>query len=92
MARGFCFAAFGFGDFVLEADVLEADVLEADVLEAALLAFVPLTAGSLDRAEKRETPRWGIGASQPGKPIGGGPIGGYPSERKMGGLLASVCL
>src|SRR4051794_11836306 len=60
-----------------------------DVADLAALDFAPVTAGSLDRAEKREKPRWGVGASQPGNPFGGGPIVGNPSERKMGGLLAS---
>ena len=81
---------------VLELGVLELDVLELGVLELGALEFVPLTAGSLDRTEKRETPRWGIGASQPGNPVGGGPIVGIPPSGRWGvfslrSMFVKVC-
>jgi hypothetical protein len=94
---GLTFADGGFDDLPLEvvaaeAEVLDLDAFDPDVLDLDVLDLVALTAGSLDRSEKRETPRWGIGASQPGKPVGGGPIVGIPPSGRWGVFSLRSCL
>ena len=79
------FAVFGLAVFGLA-------VFGFAVFDCAVFDLGPLTAGSLDRTEKTGNAPMGDRGVSTWESLRWGTDVGNPSERKMGGLLASFCL